>query len=76
MKNLLRILGLALALVVVFYAPASAYPLTCYYACQDGFRTITVSYEECCGGSLTFPCAGGEPGLPYGFDDGSGPQFC
>lgn len=76
MKTALRVCGLTLALIAAFYSPASAYWVTCYYMCDDGFRTTASSYQECCGGTGYFPCPGGGQGSPYGYDDGWGPQFC
>lgn len=80
MKAAFRVLGLTLTLLATFYTPASAFGVTCYYWCEDGIRTTSVSYEECCGGgwptSTAFPCPGGEKGVPYGYEAWSGPQFC
>jgi hypothetical protein len=78
MKTVLRILGLTLALIAVFYTPASAFPVTCYYWCPEGRRTTSATYEECCGfgASGSFPCSDGSQGFPYGYEAWSGPQFC
>lgn len=78
MKAMLRVLGLSLALVLSVFSTASA-STGCYISCPNDpdFYLIQTMYG-CCGAISPhdFTCPGGGQAWGYGYDDGSGPQFC
>ena len=87
MRAIVRVCGLTAALTVACLSPTAAtWPFgacfmgcTCYVSCPDGTHQVQVTQlSQCCGQvpRSVYTCPDGSDAFGYGFDDGSGAQFC
>lgn len=78
MKEIVRLFGLAMVLVLALASSSFAYGLIgCYASCPDG-NIYFVQVNQCCGyiPRYEYTCPDGSDAYGIGYEGWGGPQFC